>query len=122
MFVIVALSLAPGRPLPDDDLFSWVVSFTPAPVQNVMHIVAYGVLTIVQIWTYERFPSRISRVAAAMSISILLGIVLEWYQMSVPGRYGTLPDAAMNTLGTIGGALLSTKIPGMSGRQDATQF
>ena len=103
--LIVALSVVPGRAQPGDSVFVWLVSATPAPLQKLMHGVAYATLTFLWMWTLEKIDSVPLRIALAFTISVGIGAVLEWYQTSVPGRFGTLTDAILNTLGSIVGLI-----------------
>jgi VanZ family protein len=47
------------------------------------------------------------RLAISVVLSLCLGGALEWYQTTVPGRYGTITDVILNTIGTIGGLILA---------------
>jgi hypothetical protein len=37
----------------------------------------------------------------------VLGVVLEWYQTTVPGRYGTITDILLNTVGIVAGLVIA---------------
>jgi VanZ like family len=97
---IVALSVVPGRAQPGDSAFVWLVSVTPAPLQKLMHVVAYATLALLWMWTLEKIGSLPLRIALAFTISVGIGAALEWYQLSVPGRFGSLTDALLNAAGT----------------------
>jgi VanZ family protein len=103
--VIVALSVVPGRAHPGDSAFVWLVSMTPAPLQKLMHGVTYATLTLLWMWTLEKINSVPLRMALAFTLSVGIGAVLEWYQTSVPGRFGTLMDAILNAVGSIVGLI-----------------
>jgi VanZ like protein len=103
--VIVALSVVPGRALPGDSAFVWLVSVTPAPLQKLMHVVAYATLALLWMWTLEKIGSLPLRIALAFTISVGIGAALEWYQLSVPGRFGTLTDALLNAAGATAGLI-----------------
>ena len=79
------------------------VSMTPAPLQKLMHGVAYATLTLLWMWTLEKIYSMPLRIALAFTVSVGIGAVLEWYQTSVPGRFGKLTDVMINTVGSIVG-------------------
>jgi VanZ like protein len=102
---IVALSVVPGRALPGDSAFVWLVSVTPAPLQKLMHVVAYATLALLWMWTLEKMHPISLRIALAFTISVGIGAILEWYQLSVPGRYGTLADVLLNSIGTVVGLI-----------------
>jgi predicted membrane chloride channel (bestrophin family) len=105
---IVTMSVVPGRTQPGDSVFVWLVSVTPSPLQKMMHFVTYAVLAMLWLWTLEIINSMSLRVALALVITVTLGLYLEWYQTSVPGRYGTLADAILNAFGAIAGLLVAT--------------
>ncbi len=105
MVAIVTLSVVPGRPEPGDSTFVWLVSITPAPLQKLLHIVAYAALALLWMRTLETINSIRHRVALAFAITVALGAVLEWYQTSLPGRYGTLTDVILNVVGSIAGLI-----------------
>ena len=101
--VIVALSIVPGRAQPGDSVFAWLVSVTPAPLQKLMHGVAYAALTLLWMWTLEKIVSVPTQIALGFAVPVGIGAVLEWYQTSVPGRFGTLKDIMINAVGSIVG-------------------
>ena len=103
--VIVALSVVPGRAQLGDSAFVWLISMTPAPLQKLMHGVAYATLTLLWMWTLEKIDPVPLRMALAFTLSVGIGAVLEWYQTSVPGRFGTLTDAILNAVGSIVGLI-----------------
>ena len=102
---IVTLSIVPGRHQPGDSAFVWLVSVTPTLLQKFLHIVAYATLALLWMWTLERISSVPLRFALVLSITVTMGAVLEWYQTSVPGRFGTLTDVLLNALGSIAGVI-----------------
>ena len=102
---IVTLSIVPGRHQPGDSAFVWLVSVTPTLLQKFLHIVAYATLALLWMWTLERISSVPLRFALVLSITVTMGIALEWYQTSVPGRFGTLTDVLLNALGSIAGVI-----------------
>lgn len=102
---IAALSIGPGISRPGDSLFAWLVVNTATPVQKVMHVAVYALLMFLWVWTLESIDSRMTRIALALSLTIGLGIVLEWYQTTVPGRFGTIFDVLLNGIGALIGLL-----------------
>ena len=102
---IVALSIVPGRHQPGDSAFVWLVSVTPTLLQKLLHVVAYATLALLWMWTLEKISSVPLRFALVFTITVAMGVVLEWYQTSVPGRFGTLTDALLNALGSIIGVI-----------------
>ena len=102
---IVTLSIVPGRHQPGDSAFVWLVSVTPTLLQKLLHVVAYAVLTLLLVWSLEKLNSVPLRFASAFAVTVAMGAVLEWYQTSVPGRFGTLTDVLLNAAGSIVGVI-----------------
>jgi hypothetical protein len=105
--IIVALSIVPGRAQPGDTVFSWLVLNTAAPVQKALHVAVYAALVVLWMWTFEAIGSRAFRALLSVFLAMVLGAVLEWYQLYVPGRYGTLTDVLLNGVGAVAGLLLA---------------
>ena len=103
--IIVILSVTPGTSRPGDGLFVWLVATTPTAIQKLMHFAAYGCLAFLWCWTLSFLESRPSRLLLALVLTVSIGAALEWYQTMVPGRFGTVVDAILNTIGAIAGLL-----------------
>ena len=97
--LIIGLSITPGVARPDDNLFSWLYASTSTPVQKLMHVTTYALLAFLWMWSLAGIESVRTRIAVSLAVTLGLGIVLEWYQTKVPGRYGTLIDVVLNTIG-----------------------
>ena len=105
--IVVALSISPGVEQPGDNLFVWVILRTPTLIQKIMHVATYAALAMSWMWTLDSIESRIIRIALTIIATIGLGALLEWHQTRVPGRFGTLFDVALNTLGAAIGLVLA---------------
>jgi VanZ family protein len=105
---IVTISVVPGRPQPGDSVFVWLVSVTPTSLQKLMHFITYAVLAMLLMWSFERINSTSHRIVLALAVTVTLGSFLEWYQTSVPGRFGTLADAVLNAIGATVGVVVAT--------------
>jgi hypothetical protein len=103
--VIVILSVTPGTSRPGDGLFVWLVVTTPTTIQKLMHLAAYGCLAFLWYWTLSFLESRPSRWLLALVLTVSIGAALEWYQTMVPGRFGTVMDAILNSIGAVVGLL-----------------
>ena len=104
---VVGLSITPGVERPDDSLFSWLFTNTAPLPQKVLHVVTYAVLGALWMWTLAGIASRPARIALSLSLALVLGIVLEWYQTTVPGRYGSIADILLNSLGAALGIVIA---------------
>ena len=98
---IIALSIVPGDQQPGDSAFVWAFANTPPGFQKSMHVVAYGLLAMLLIWAmnFERGAGKAARILAVL-VPAGLGAFLEWIQLSVPGRFGSLTDVGLNSLGS----------------------
>jgi hypothetical protein len=105
---IVTISVVPGRSQPGDSVFVWLVSVTPTSLQKLMHFITYAVLAMLLMWSFERINSTSHRIVLALAVTVTLGSFLEWYQTSVPGRFGTLADAVLNAIGATVGVVVAT--------------
>ena len=105
--LIVGLSITPGVARPDDTLFSWLYAGTPPAAQKVFHIILYGLLAFLWMWTLASIESTRLRVGFSLLLTLGLGVALEWYQTRVPGRFGTLVDILLNAAGALIGLLVA---------------
>lgn len=97
---VVFLSLVPGYPVEGDGLLLVSIGSVPSPLQNAMHFVPYGLLTL--FWAAAL--SRSSRPTLyAVTLVVGLGLVLEFAQLFAPGRYASLLDVGLNTAGVLVG-------------------
>ena len=108
--LVVALSVTPGIARPGDNAFVWIVVNTPAPLQKLMHTVVYAALTLLWIWTLESIESRVLRISLTLLATVGFGALLEWHQTRVPGRFGTIFDVLLNTLGAAVGLIIALLI------------
>ena len=104
---VVGLSVTPGVERPDDNLFSWLFANTAPLVQKVLHVVTYAVLAILWMWTLAGIESLPHRMALSFVLALVLGVALEWYQTTVPGRYGSITDILLNTVGAVLGLVVA---------------
>ena len=105
--IVVALSISPGVEQPGDNLFVWVIVRTPTLIQKIMHVATYAALALSWMWTLASIESRLVRIALTIVATIGLGAILEWHQTRVPGRFGTVFDVALNTVGAVIGLALA---------------
>ena len=108
--LVVILSVTPGRAQAGDSIFVWLVMNTPTPLQKFMHVVIYAGLALLLMWSLEAVESLTARIALTFALTVSLGAVLEWYQTLVPGRFGTIIDALLNTIGAVAGLLVGLVI------------
>lgn len=108
--IVVLLSVTPGIERPGDSIFSWLVIHTATPLQKALHVGIYALLALLWMWTLDPLESRWLRAAIALAITVAIGVILEWYQTYVPGRYGTITDVMLNVIGAILGLLAAFRL------------
>jgi len=94
------LSSIPGETDPESTLLSNIILWTPPAIQNLAHIPLFGFLAL--LW-YRSLSSWMKNGRLLYFSAFLLatgfGILDEWHQLYVPGRYASLTDMALNALG-----------------------
>ena len=107
MLLLAILSLIPGRAESGDSLFVWALAATPTPLQKLLHLLLYALLTLLWVWTLAAIDSWIVRVSIAVLLAVGFGAVMEIAQTRIPGRFGTLTDVLLNGAGAVFGVLLA---------------
>ena len=111
MVAIAVLSLVPGHPQPGDSAFLWAVAKTPPIVQNIMHVVLYGLLSVLWVWTLAVDQLNRTRPwASAVIIVIAFGAGLEVCQLFVPGRFASILDVLSNSIGALVGVFVAGRL------------
>ncbi|NBC48576.1 MAG: hypothetical protein GVY22_11405 [Gammaproteobacteria bacterium] len=104
---IAYLSLVPGYPTEDDPALVRTVALVPSLLQNAMHCALYALLTLLWAAVLVRWKRPILWAAC---FAIGYGVLLEYAQRFVPGRYPGLLDIGLNTLGVVIGAALAASL------------
>lgn len=97
--LVVILSITPAIARSGDSVFVWLVMHTATPLQKLLHITIYALMSVLWLWTLADIPSKPMRFALAFTLSVGLGAALEVWQTSVPGRFGTVTDVLLNVAG-----------------------
>ena len=110
------LSSIPGEADPENPLLSGIILWTPPASHNLAHMPLFGILA--WLW-YRSLSAWINTGQLLSSLAFLLatgfGILDEIHQLLVPGRYASLTDIALNTLGA-GFAVWLVSRPGCTTR------
>jgi len=117
MAVMLGLSIVPGEAQDSDSFFIWAVAATPTLLQKTLHVLFYAVLTVLWAWTLEVMQSVYLRLAVAVCVAIGFGILMEWAQIYIPGRFGALGDVLLNALGAFLGLGLAVLLGSASLRR-----
>lgn len=103
--LVALLSLTPGRSGLDDTGFVWLVAITPTPIQKLMHLLVYAALAALWVWTLRGGRRNRRTFLLALALAFGEGALLEWAQVAIPGRFGTLVDVLINAAGAACGLL-----------------
>lgn len=107
------LSSIPGEPTQEGPAVYHVFVWVSPALQNLLHVPVYGVLAwlwIRSLRAWIRWP--VARVLMGLFMTLGYGVLDEWHQLAVPGRYASLTDALLNGLGAAAGAWLATRRKG----------
>lgn len=78
------------------------LGWVPPSLQNILHIPLYGLLTFLWFGALAAWGMGARRrLPLAALIALGYGLFDEWYQLSVPGRFGSLTDVALNVVGIL---------------------
>ena len=78
------------------DVFQWV----PPDVQNTLHVPVYGGLSYLWCRTLKSWRLEpIGVMVLACLLTGVFGVLDEWYQYYVPGRFSAATDVVLNWLG-----------------------
>ncbi|SDM57399.1 VanZ like family protein [Geoalkalibacter ferrihydriticus] len=81
---------------PEKSALGWM----PPTLQNFLHIPLYGLLAF--LWFGALAALGVAgrkRLMLAAFIAFTYGILDEWHQTTVPGRFGSWTDVALNSVG-----------------------
>ena len=77
-------------------IFQWI----SPDLQNLLHAPLFGGLAACWYWALQGWTAGFcTTVATSLVISTLYSVFDEVYQLSVPGRFGSLSDLCLNILG-----------------------
>ena len=105
--LLALASLIPGHYEPGDSRFVWLAEQTPTLLQKTLHICLYAVLAFLLVWTLEYIESKTIRYLASVVIAIAFGVLMEWGQTMVSGRFGGIVDVGLNSVGATLGLLIA---------------
>ena len=102
MLGIFWVSSIPGQPTPDDPILNVVFSVIPPKLQNLLHVPLFGGLAWLWHWSLRGWlPGEARLGTIAFLLAAGYGILDEFHQMMVPGRYASATDVALNILGIV---------------------
>lgn len=102
MVLIYALSVIPADPTYETG-FRFLTDLNPS-IQNLLHIPAYALLTLLYLRYCFCFPLTTPRIILyCLAVLMPFGILNEVAQSFVIGRYGSLIDICLNITGILAG-------------------
>ncbi len=97
---LFALSSVPGTAEPDMGAIPTVFIWVPPKLQNALHVPVFGALAWLWCWSLRSWTGRFAiRLTLASVLAGLYAVTDEWYQSTVPGRFASLGDLALNLIG-----------------------
>jgi VanZ family protein len=100
MAVIYALSSIPGEARAGLDGLAEFLLWVPPNIQNLLHLPLYAGLTLLWLWVLPLWISHRQIIyTVAFLLAAVYGVVDEFHQLHVPGRYASLVDISLNMLG-----------------------
>jgi VanZ family protein len=101
MLLILITSVIPkGRALKD---FHFIIELRPM-IQNLLHIPMYAILTILWMQMLKQYDiGGTKRIVLVFFLSSVFGVLNELIQLTIPGRYASIFDIGLNTIGIVCG-------------------
>jgi VanZ family protein len=98
---VLYLSLYPWRFVPSSRVLGWVPLITRRTIVDAfLNVVFYMPLGAAAFLSFRR---RTVGFIAALVFGSVVSFLVEWAQLSIPGRFGNLTDLSCNSLGTLCG-------------------
>jgi hypothetical protein len=110
LFIMAALywlSSIPGTPTADDPAIYGLFYWVSPTLQNTLHVPAYAVLAAAWRWALRAWMrASNARALVACAFASVYGVLDEWHQSFVPGRYASLTDVMLDRAGAVLGVWL----------------
>ncbi len=76
-------------------------------IKNLMHVPMYAILTILWMQILKQYDrGGTKRIVLVFFLSSAFGILNELIQLAIPGRYATISDITLNTIGMVCGIMV----------------
>ena len=104
MGAIFILSSIPGK-MDDDHALRFLTELDPQ-LQNLLHIPMFGMLQWLWLRAFVKAGKTGGRtIFVCVGITTAYGLIDEFHQLFVPGRYASLTDVLLNLVGVAAGTL-----------------
>jgi glycopeptide antibiotics resistance protein len=106
LYLTATIPADPGSPTALQTATSWM---SWSLLNNILHVPAYFLLAWVLFFCVSGNGGARRATGIAIGVAVAYGALLELAQSGVPGRYASLGDVALNTLGAAAGAMLAAR-------------
>jgi len=97
---IYLLSSIPGN-LSSNSNPSFLLSLVPSSLQNLLHIPLFAGLTSCLLWALAPIKRQKQTYLIVLAVSLVFAVSDEVHQMYVPGRFGSMSDAILDSIGIV---------------------
>jgi VanZ family protein len=101
MLCMAVLSLTPDEQNLSDSAFVWLLQWTPKLAQKLLHVCFYALLTVSLTWNFRCIGSSRGRLLTSLGTALGFGVLMEYLQTFVPGRYGSATDVLLDAVGCV---------------------
>lgn len=107
MAALYWLSSIPGTPTAEDPAIYGLFYWVSPTLQNTLHVPTYAVLAAAWHWALRAWMrAPYARSLGACAFASVYGVLDEWHQSFVPGRYASLTDVMLDVVGALLGVWL----------------
>ena len=99
MLGILGLSSIPGVATTAAPSAYLALNWVPPAAQNLLHIPLYGGLAFLWCWYLSGRTRGPWALLLPFLLAALFGVLDEYYQFHIPGRYASLTDVLFNAIG-----------------------
>jgi len=106
LYLISTLPADPVPPSPPQAPAPWI---SWSLLSNLAHVPAYLLLAWTLFFSVNGAGSARGAAGISFGIAVAYGVLLELAQAGVPGRYASLGDVGLNSLGAAAGVMLAAR-------------
>jgi VanZ family protein len=107
IFLMTLIFILSSIPMHEDmGQLKFLTVLTPK-IQNLLHLPLYGLLAYLWLNSFAAIDYPvINAIILSLTISLIFGCMDELYQTLIPGRYGSITDVILNSIGIILGIIV----------------
>ena len=100
--IVYMLGLFALSSVPDNGDGGYIIGFITPTIQNFLHVPVYGFLALLWIFALRgRGFSERQSILLAILLSSTYGLVMEIFQIFIPGRFASVTDFFLNLTGIL---------------------